>query len=275
MNRTLSKYFRNLSLEDCWAANFNDLINAGMPDDQIAQLKAVCSNPKLAPQDAYLFLAHRDPLVEGMYEHVPTDEHNDVYKYPFINAAIPDGVTEVVDRFGTQKSKYHSETLLQHVAIVAAGLVEEGVSKDRALKLALLHDLGKKYTCATNKVGEICFYNHAQVSAFIASHWLDTGRYEDEDEVKIIVAAIYAHMYPLHEWSIEKDWRTGNPVFHRKGFYDKLNLLYCDYDSDMANEIMSLVDKMAKVDVGVSVIDAKVEEKIAKGQKIIFGYNSN
>jgi len=273
MNRTLSKYFRNLSLEDCWYASFDDLSKAGMPDDQLAQLKAVCSNPKLAPQDAYLFLAHRDPLVEGMYEHEPTDEHNDTYRFPFIDAAIPDDITEVVDRFGTQKSKYHSETLLQHVSIVAAGLIDEGVPKDRAIKLALYHDLGKKYTCATNKIGEICFYNHAQISAFILSHWFE--KEDDEDEAKIIVAAIYAHMYPLNEWAVEKDWRTGQPVFHRKQFYDRLNIMYCDYDSDMANDIMDLVDKMAKVDKGVQTIDAKTEAQIAKGQRLIFGYGSN
>lgn len=266
--KNISKFFKNLTLVDCVNGNYSALTKAGMPEEQIGRLRIICKIPKLDHKKAYCFLVEEDLLTSELYSPAESEDGSPFYKYGFIDAAIPDNIKEVIGPLGIQTSKYHTEDLLQHVAIVATDLVDSGIPRERAIKLALFHDIGKKYTCATNKVGEICFYNHAQVSAFILSQWL---RDEDRDESRKIIATIYAHMYPLTDWAIEKDWRTGLPVFYRKGFYESLLINYCDYDSDMANEIMSLIDTLAKVDIGVHEIDEKVKEKIARGQKLILG----
>ena len=263
----ISRYFSKMSLVDCANANYGALAKAGMPEEKIGKLRIVCKIPKLDYKKAYCFLVEEDPLTKDLYEPIETDDVLK-FKFGFINAAIPDNIKEVIGPLGIQTSKYHAEDLLQHVSIVAADLVDSGMSVERAIKLALYHDIGKKYTTATNKIGEICFYNHAQISSFILSQWL---RDEDRDESRILIAAVYAHMYPMADWAVEKDWRTGVPVFYRKDFYNDLLLNYCDYDSDMANEIMSVIDTLAKVDVGVHSIDEKVKEKIARGQKLILG----
>jgi len=136
-------------------------------------LLAICENRPADLEEIYHFLDQPDALFNDIYQEREVRDSVFFYTYPFIHgAAIPDNIEEVIAPIGTQTSKYHHENLRDHVALVAANLVDAGLSSTLAVQLAVLHDVGKKYTAATNKVGDICYYNQEAVSALIAKYWL-------------------------------------------------------------------------------------------------------
>ena len=129
-----------------------------------------------------------------------------------------------------------------------------------------MHDLGKKYTSATNKVGQICFYNHAAISALIAKYWLRGTN--SQTTVKYIVATIYAHMLPYTDWQRTTDFRTGLPRDFRHEFELQLKDFYDGHPGDI-QRTMELIDLLAKCDEGIQEITPEYEQKIASGREII------
>lgn len=97
---------------------------------------------------------------------------------------------------GEQTSKYHKETLKEHVLLVLGGMWEDGVRDEKALLLGLLHDASKKYDAIINKRGEIGFYNHEQNSAFFAANVFYQLGYSRQ-EIAPYVGAIYGHLMPF------------------------------------------------------------------------------
>lgn len=266
-NKTLTPYFRNLPLSEAWAGDFGLISTNGMPPGQLQHLKEICEN---TPDCIYDFLVEKDPLFRSIYSESAFINQKEQFVFPFITGrAISEDIKEVVGPIGTQTSKYHQENLEQHVALVVANLANAGIDEALATVLALLHDIGKKYTSATNQVGDVCFYNHAEVSAFIVGHWLRNESY-NERLAKEIVAVVYGHMFPLNSWNVSKHWKTGELVDFRKDFYEGQLLRYCDGDKAFANHIMSLIDIFAKCDEGVVEFTPAILEKIERGRALIF-----
>lgn len=120
-------------------------------------------------------------------EDVPVTVDGDNFIYP----AIKGGVDKCFPSLNHQDSKYHGESLISHVLYVTSKLERE--YGPLGFYTGLLHDIGKKYTIAVNKKGDVCFYGHAAVSAIIANEILHRMNV-NENLITAIVAAIYHHM---------------------------------------------------------------------------------
>ena len=249
----VTKFFKGVSLSQIWRGDFRPLAENGMPEEQVNALRQVCEN---APKSVYEFLVDADdPLFRNIYGDGLIDiDGRTIFSYPLVKMKkMPADMKPATGPIGTQTSKYHQEDILQHVALVALNLVNNGVSEELAKKLALLHDVGKKYTSATNKIGEICFYGHAEVSAFIVAQWLKKDESIDELTAKKIVAVTYGHMFAF----------LGYP----EGFQTELAILLGD--DDVAAETIDLIEKFSGCDEGVTEFTDEIMAKIATGQKLL------
>ena len=97
-----------------------------------------------------------------------------------------------------QTSKYHKETILEHVYMVVAWISKDTENDENMQLIWLLHDIWKKYTTWTNPKWELCFYNHEKVSAYLAAtiyRWLWFSKKECEPYVRII----HDHALPYSE----------------------------------------------------------------------------
>lgn len=104
------------------------------------------------------------------------------------------GESTVIPSLNLQTSKYHQETLMDHVAMVTGRM---NCSYDPvAVAIGLLHDLGKKYTVKLNKKEEFCFYGHEELSAKITKQLLTNNDMFSNKDKKIIVAVISVHLQP-------------------------------------------------------------------------------
>lgn len=265
MNKTLTKYFGKTSLMRIWHSGIEDFTE--IPEDQRLKLHAICEIRPDNLEEAYNFFGLPDLLFRSIYDEVGTENGEKLYLYPFIQgAAIPDHIEEVVGPIGTQTSKYHQESLKDHIALVAKNLFDAGLSGTLATQLAVMHDLGKKYTSATNKVGQVCFYNHAAISALIAKYWLRGTN--SQTTVKYIVATIYAHMLPYTDWQRATDFRTGLPRDFRHEFELQLKDFYDGHPGDI-QRTMELIDLLAKCDEGILKMTPEYAQKIARGRELI------
>lgn len=99
------------------------------------------------------------------------------------------------DSLDIQTSKYHQEGLMDHIALVTRRIAFESNLDPVAIKIAILHDLGKKYTVKINPRGEVCYYGHEHISAIIAKDLIDSGVITvSEEDAKIVFAVIDAHL---------------------------------------------------------------------------------
>lgn len=104
------------------------------------------------------------------------------------------GESTIIPSLNLQTSRYHQESLMDHIAIVTGRM---NCSHDPvAVAIGLLHDLGKKYTVKLNKNEEFCFYGHEELSAKIAEQLLADNNYFSEKDKKTIVAVISVHLQP-------------------------------------------------------------------------------
>ena len=260
----LTAYFNEMSLQDACDAKFETLLKLGMPADLLRDLHGIC-NMSLGARGVYQYLHIEDELFTRIYGEGEIGRDGvKRFVYPFVvGQQIPDGVVEVCGPIGTQTSKWHYETLQQHAALVAANACDEGLHPKMAVALAVLHDIGKKYTAATNKYGGVCFHGHAKVSAFIAAHWLSHWMYPmDWETMRNVVAVTYAHMLPHDTWK-DNDQARGE-------FYREL-VAFCDGNKDDAADLMSLIATFEKCDVGVEteVFTPELVAKIKRGEDLI------
>lgn len=135
-------------------------------------------------------------------------------------------------RLGDQGSIWHvaDEEISCHTGFTAGGMVElckKGIIDAKiAAMIGALHDVGKKYTAHTSASG-LSFYGHAQLSAFIAWHWLNKLNLFSEEERKAIVAAIYGHDVVKQQIPSQKEKyyasldKLGNKI-------NRMNTEYCE-----------------------------------------------
>lgn len=107
-----------------------------------------------------------------------------------------------INTLNDQRSKYHQECLTDHIAIVAHKMHTMTMFDSRnrnkiAVAIAILHDLGKKFTVKINQTGDICYWNHESLSADLARDYLNTHNkdgYFSDDEINMIYIVIHQHL---------------------------------------------------------------------------------
>ncbi len=97
-----------------------------------------------------------------------------------------------------QTSRYHKETILEHIAMVIAWISRETNNDTNMQLVALLHDAWKKSTTWTNQRGEICFYGHEKVSAYLAAT-IYRQLWFTKEEAEPYIRIIHDHMLPFNE----------------------------------------------------------------------------
>ena len=112
---------------------------------------------------------------------------------------LKEGRFTEISSLNIQTSKYHQELLMDHIAIVVHKMyemvkLENEETKKIAIAIALLHDIGKKYTIKINAVGDICYYNHEQLSADLSKVFLRSRGNFTEDEINMIYIVIHQHL---------------------------------------------------------------------------------
>ena len=266
-NMTLTKFFTDgqfdnrsdcLTLRKTWEGECLLLPKSEtLTGEQLNVLNQICGNYPGNASAVYDFLSEKDELFRNIYSESFSVGGEEYFIYPFVEQqVIPDDVVERAGPIGLQTSMYHRESLQEHATLVAANLVDAGVDRQTAAYLAVLHDVGKKYTAATNKKGEISFFNHAPLSAFITGRWL---RSVDERMAKLLVAVIYAH-FRAHFWKKKPD--------DRQKYFGEL-LAFYDGDEQCAEEVMSLIEKLNVCDEGVTEFTPKFWKKTESGEGII------
>lgn len=147
-----------------------------------------------------------------------------------------------------QTSKYHKETILEHIAMVIAW-IRESTNNDLNMQLvALLHDAWKKYTSWTNKIWEICFFWHEKVSAYIAAV-IYRQLWFTKEEAEPYVRIIHDHMLPFE--------RLQNPS--KK---EKYRELYGDY-------VTEAITTLNENDLWITEEDMGNPEKKSQKDKLI------
>ncbi len=268
-NKTLSRAFEALSLGEAYSGKYAYL--GYMPDKELELLKAICKNAPKSIAETFKFLEKKDELFLYIYDSYAIMGGEEYFIYPFTDERkLPEGLSMEIGPIGAQNSQFHAENLSEHVAMVQVNLEEAGIPREIAAKIAVLHDVGKKYTSATNRVGDIASYGHADVSAFIASHWLKQWDIEEQD-AKVLVAVIYAHMKPFNDWRRANHSRGA--INKKQGFY--LQLIDFMGDEYLANKTMDLISLVARADEGVQEIDDYAISKIIKGSNILLDLNDN
>lgn len=264
-NRTLTKAFENLSLSEAFNCRYASL--GSMPDKELELLKGVCENAPKSITEAFKFLEEEDELFCYIYDSSVTLGDEKYYSYPFLDAKrSPEGISMAFGPIGAQNSRFHEEKLSEHVAMVQVNLEEAGIPREIAGKIAVLHDVGKKYTSSTNSMGDISSINHAEVSAFIASHWLKQWNMEEQDK-KVLVAVILAHMKPFTDWRTRSNHRIA--AINKRGAFNRQLISFLGDDTALAKKTMQLIDLIARCDEGIVIMNDEAITKIIKGRNIL------
>lgn len=129
-----------------------------------------------------------------------------------------------------QYSRYHFESISDHVAIVAYRMKEYG---KLGVTIAVFHDVAKKYTTQINKRGDYCFYGHEELSAIIARGILMDVPEFTKDEKDIIYNVIKYHL------QLKLIQKEAIPVF-KDGFVDMFGI-----------EALELLEALNAADQGV------------------------
>lgn len=210
-------------------------------------------------QSMYDFLFEYDWLCHEIYG----EPEEDGFVFPFAVSKVKEGVKEYRGRIGDQTSAYHKETISDHTAMVVANFCGSQVFNERLATIATLHDIGKKYTSGTNNKGEVCFYGHDTVSAYLAGRWL-YGLYDDEDdeELKLIIAVIFGHMLPKTTWAQKPE---------KKDEFKAELIAFFDDDELQAETAMFLIERLSDADEGCATEEEleAAREKIRQGKTII------
>ncbi|MBR6964913.1 hypothetical protein IKH83_01215 [Candidatus Saccharibacteria bacterium] len=138
--------------------------------------------------------------------------------------------------------------------MVTVRLIRAGLSEIEATTLAVLHDIGKKYTAGTNKHGEACFYGHAAMGAILTAiqarclPWFTTTW-----EHRTAVGLVYGHTFPYSEW-------PGHPGKKEEYFLELVELFRGE--ASFANRTMQLIEIFNTADIG-----CKTSEELAEARK--------
>ena len=204
--KSFGYYFRNMPLEKVWEGDFKLLAEQGMPTEWVEAFEKVCRMDMSSAQEICEFFSQGDDLVDAIYGEYRVYGKDDVFFFPLVDdASVPKDTEKVCARVGELRSKGSWWDSKEHACLVASLHDEEIMLRpEESVYLAAVHDIGKKYTAATKAKDELCFPEHATVSAFIAGHWLRNRRKKEaipeKKQFRIsdkeMVAIIYAHMFP-------------------------------------------------------------------------------
>ena len=200
--------------------------------------------------DWFHFLGEPDVLTDAIYG--KPDEHGNIL-YPFAIENHPGRVKEHVGPIGDQYGRWHLETLQEHVAMVAARLLESGLSATESATLAVLHDIGKKYTAGTNSRGEMCFYGHAVMSAIIvAIHGRCLPYFLTTWDLRVGIGVVYGHTFPWSEWSSHPE---------KKQMYLEELIDLFDGDATEAYLVIRMIERLDSADVGCKTFEELEEAR--------------
>lgn len=148
-----------------------------------------------------------------------------------------------------QTSRYHKETILEHIAMVIAWVSKETNNDINMQLVALLHDAWKKYTTWTNQKWELCFYDHEKVSAYLAAI-IYRQLWFSKEEAEPYIRIIHDHLLPFNEWSKDQSKK------------EKYRELYGDY-------ITNAITILNQNDIWITEEDETDSEKRLQKAKLI------
>lgn len=244
--RDFIKYLRGITLKEAYG--FARRLTGNDEFDSLFKRGGIPWSNRLS--DWFNFLDKPDPLTDALYGKPSKKDGTVLFPFSVKNPEFK----EHRGRIGDQTSKWHLETLPEHVAMVAVGLTEKGLSEAEACTLAILHDIGKKYTFGTNRRGEVSFYGHEKVGAVIAAihgrclPWVRTSW-----EHREIVALIYGHTLTYSLWPIHPE--------KKEEYFKQLVELYGGEES-FASQTMQQIELFTTVDVG-----CKTKEELEEARK--------
>jgi len=152
-------------------------------------------------------------------------------------------------KIGEQTSRYHKETILEHIAMVISWISEDTSNDINMQLVALLHDSWKKYTTWTNQRWELCFYDHEKVSAYLAATIYRQLWYKKED-AEPYIRIIHDHMLPFNERSKDESKK------------DKYRNLYWDY-------VTNCLTLLGKNDLWITEEDVHNPERKKEKEQLI------
>lgn len=199
--------------------DIDDRICGWVGDRVFKALQEVCSKPRF---DAS-FMKEEDALTKTLYK----KDENGLLIFP----SVPNLYLSPIHSYlGDQTSMFHKEPSDDHARFVAGRLIENGKKIGIEPKIAGLigtwHDVGKKYTAHTGPNG-VSFFGHAQLSAYIALHWLKQVNTLSAEEKKAIVAAIYGHdIVKLGGYTAKRKYHDWLSTLSNK--VNRMNTRFCE-----------------------------------------------
>ena len=169
-----------------------------------------------------------------------------------------DYITTNLESLNIQTSKYHKETLLDHIAFVTHEMKYTGYL---GITIAILHDIGKKFTVKYNKDGEICYYGHEKISAQLAVDMLTGNEFYTDKDLNIIYPVISQHLQPR--------------LIHDS---NALNIYYEGFRAKYGPQALDILKKLNDADRGITTIaklnSPEVISKIQDGYDIIKSFKA-
>ena len=168
------------------------------------------------------------------------------------------------ESLNTQTSRYHQEDLMDHIALVTRRVGFTSNLDPLAIKIAILHDLGKKYTVKINPRGDVCYYGHEHISAIIAKDLIDSGVITVSDkDANTIFAVIDAHLQlKLLKGIALECFIEGFKKLYGEKAYEYLVMLD-DADEGVSEEDLSDYAKMCRFNECIKTGYAIIEGMIA------------
>lgn len=129
-----------------------------------------------------------------------------------------------------QEKKHHSLTLLEHCSKAHAHVFSKYPDKPTVHIATYLHDIGKLFTKSRlNRKGEddgnCHYYNHQNVSAYLAAFILDGAGYPFDEELDVL-NMIYFHMHPYISWKQSDRARERDKALIGDDLYNDIMLLH-------------------------------------------------
>lgn len=139
-------------------------------------------------------------IYDGSYNDHHTPKYEEGMGYAIPHVKDPKTVT-FIENLNLQTSRYHKETVMSHIALVVFNMTHNydydyDDIDELGIAIAILHDLGKKYTIKINNSGDICYYGHEKLSAEIARDVITNinNNIFTDDEVDILYNVIKHHL---------------------------------------------------------------------------------
>ena len=207
-------------------------------------------------------------IYDGSYNDHHTPNYIEGLGYAIPHVKDPKTVT-FIENLNVQTSRYHKETVMDHIALVVYNMHRDygNTFGELAIAIAILHDLGKKYTIGINNIGDICYYGHEKLSAEIARNVItNTDIYRNnlftDEDVDTLYNVIYHHL----DLKLIKD--EDMKEIYCQGFRQKYGKRALDYLVILDKEDQGIADTndlysketLDKIQIGTNIIMKYVEK---------------